>query len=564
LNEARMQFARGNESQIADSDGPQIRIGSMRTGITFGRRDVFPGRLREQRWQWIDNITLVRGAHEIKMGAELDRVTDRNASLTAASGSYQFNNLRDFVNGRYMSYTQGFGVPEDTTVSPYYAAFIQDNLKWGSTFSINAGVRYEFNKLQPTSTVNPQFARTGQVHQDKNNFAPRLAVAWQPRTGFVLRTSYGIYYGLLSVQANSTAKTQNGVVQTVREFRSNTPGAPVYPQVFTGSATLQSPTPGARITVFSPDFASPYIQQLNLEIEKGFSDDLSVTTGWFYTKGTKLRSNEDINLFPPGIRTVQINDTRRNIAGLITLPYFGGPASRPFSFFDQISEFRSDNNSVYHATFVQLNKRYSRGLQLLFNYTLSKLIDRGQAPGNQTTCCTSDNPFQVGSERGLGRRDQRQRMNLAAVLDLPSPAAGPFPRFLIRDWRLNTIVKVGSGRPFTATVTGDSGGDLNGDAVRGGDRAPFFGSNTFIGPGYATVDLGLHKIFSAEGKVLDVGFEAFNLLNRANYLRPATEYYQLTNVAGGISRLDGPLPSFGKPQDATRSREMQAVIKFSF
>jgi hypothetical protein len=113
-------------------------------------------------------------------------------------------------------------------------------------------------------------------------------------------------------------------------------------------------------------------------------------------------------------------------------------------------------------------------------------------------------------------------------------------------------------------VTGDSGGDLNGDAVRGGDRAPLFGKDAFIGPGYATVDLGLHKVFAAEGRSFDIGFEVFNLFNRANYLRPAPEYYQLTNVPGGISRLDGPLPSFGRPLDATRSREIQAVVKFAF
>src|SRR5438093_3788489 len=58
--------------------------------------------------------------------------------------------------------------------------------------------------------------------------------------------------------------------------------------------------------------------------------------------------------------------------------------------------------------------------------------------------------------------------------------------------------------------------------------------------------------------------EGFNVFNRANYLRPPTDYYTLTNVPGGISRLDGPLASFGKPNDATRSRELQAVIRFSF
>src|SRR5262249_34267815 len=51
INEARMQFAPGTERQIPNAEGPQVRIGSERSGITFGRRDVFPSTLDEKRWQ---------------------------------------------------------------------------------------------------------------------------------------------------------------------------------------------------------------------------------------------------------------------------------------------------------------------------------------------------------------------------------------------------------------------------------------------------------------------------------------------------------------------------------
>ena len=101
-------------------------------------------------------------------------------------------------------------------------------------------------------------------------------------------------------------------------------------------------------------------------------------------------------------------------------------------------------------------------------------------------------------------------------------------------------------------------------SARGGDRAPFFGENSIIGPRYASVDVAVHKVFSKEGKSIDFGIEGFNVFNHSNYLRPPTDYYTLTNVQGGITRLDGPLPSFGKPDDATRSREVQAVVRFLF
>jgi hypothetical protein len=549
LNEARFQFSPGTEDQIPNGEGPQVRIGSGRTGVAFGRRDVLPATLKETRWQWQDNLTFIRGRHEWKAGVDIQRITDKSIGLTAGDGSYQFQSLRDFANGRFNAYTQGFGVPEDTTTVPYYSFFVQDNFRIRSNLSINLGVRYEFQDLDQPSVSNPNFAQTARIPQDKNNWAPRIALAWQPIQKLVARASYGIHYGPLPLQVNSIAKTQNGVVQNLREFRGQSAQGIVYPFVFPRDPNPQTPTPGARIIVFDEDFVAPYVQQINLEIEREVLTDLSVSTGWLFTKATRLRSNEDINLFPPGQRVFEIRDTARNIFGFFSLPSFGGPSSRPVPFFDQIAEFKSDNNSVYHAFFLQANKRYSRGLQLLANYTWSKLIDRGAAPGNQINCCTSENPFNPGDERGLGRRDQEHRANLATVWEV------------IRGWRAEAIVKLGSGRPFTPTVTGDAGGDFNGNAVRGGDRAPFFGNSVFIGPGYATVDAAVHKVFSWEGGSVDVGIEAYNLFNRSNYLRPAPEYYTFTNAT---SRLEGPLPSFGGPIDATRSRTMQIVTRFSF
>jgi hypothetical protein len=361
------------------------------------------------------------------------------------------------------------------------------------------------------------------------------------------------------------AKTQNGVFQNLRVFRGPTAaGAPQYPAVFPVDSNPQAPLPGASITVFSPEFKSAYVQQVNMELEREVTPDLSVSSGWLYTKGTRLRSNVDMNLFPPVTRNVQVRDTERNVSGVYTLPFFQGATTRPNSFFQQISEFKSDNNSVYHAWYVQLRERGSHGLQFLLNYTLSKLIDRDPAPGNQITCCSSDNPFSTAVDRGLGRRDQRHRLNFAAVWEVPNASSGgPWVKHVLRHWRANTIVKVGSGRPFVPTITGDQGGDLNGDGVRG-DSVPIFGRGTFTGPGYATLDLGLHRIFSWEGRRVEAGFEAFNLFNHANYLRPATDYFTMTAGSGGAVTLDGPLPTFGTPQDATSSRQMQAVIRVHF
>ena len=147
LNEVRVQTAPQTERQLPTGEGPQVRIGSMKSGVSFGQRDVLPSILNERRWEWLDNVTLIRGRHEIKTGVDIHYISDKNLLLTATGGSYQFNNLRDFANGRYTMYTQGFGIREDTIVSPFYSAFIQDNFRAGSNVTVNFGLRYEFQDL---------------------------------------------------------------------------------------------------------------------------------------------------------------------------------------------------------------------------------------------------------------------------------------------------------------------------------------------------------------------------------------------------------------------------------
>jgi hypothetical protein len=561
-NEARFQFAAGTERETANAAGPQIRIGSRNTGFSFGGGEVFPRNLDEDRWQWSDNLSLHRGRHVIKTGLDIQRIVDESLSLPFVNGAYQFNSLRDFASGRYQMYTQAAGIAEDRLVSPYYSAFVQDEIRLLPRLSLNLGVRYEFQGLDQPTVANPEFPQTGRIRQDRNNVAPRFGLTWSPWDRLTVRTGYGIYYAPLPLQVNSVAKTDNGVSRVVREFRRETPGAPMFPAVLPASSLEAAP--GGDIIVFSPDYANPYIQHGAFEIEGEITLDFTLTAGWIATKGTRLRRNENINLFPPAPAFIEIRDTARNLFGPFPIESFAG-APRPFPYFDRIVEFKFDSNSNYHGFFVEANRRYALGFQVLANYTFSKLIEYEQAPGNQINCCTSQNPFNHQDERGVARRDQRHRFNLMGTWDLPSARTQRgLLHGLTSDWQLNSVVRIGTGRPYTATVSGAAGGDVNGDGVSG-DRAPTFGRNTFTGPGYASVDGSLRRDFNL-GEALRLGFivEAFNLFNRANYLRPSFDYYNLVAVPGGPNRLEGPLPTFGLPFEATRSRQLQLAVRISF
>jgi hypothetical protein len=237
FNEARVQFALGRERETANTNDPQVRIGSSRTGFTFGRRQNFPTLLREKRWEWGDNVSIWRGQHEFKTGVDIDHVEDRSTSLSSRAGAYQFNNLRNFANGRYTSYVQAFGTADDTVVSSYYGVFLQDNIKIRSDLDVNIGVRYEFQDLMSPSVTNPQFPQTGEIRNDRNNVAPRFGFSWRAGSSQrqVVRASYGIHHAPLPLLVNSFARMQNGISQYVQTYRGPadnrgaSPGAPEYP-----------------------------------------------------------------------------------------------------------------------------------------------------------------------------------------------------------------------------------------------------------------------------------------------------------------------------------------------
>jgi hypothetical protein len=81
------------------------------------------------------------------------------------------------------------------------------------------------------------------------------------------------------------------------------------------------------------------------------------------------------------------------------------------------------------------------------------------------------------------------------------------------NWKASGVVTVGSGRPVSATVTGDAnqGGNNSNDCLPGVSR------DLLLGPDYATTDLRLtRRLFAGDRMKVELMAESFNLLNRDN------------------------------------------------
>jgi len=596
VNEARFQFGRDFEFQRPNSAGPGTSVSG---GINFGMpnflpRPAFPD---EKRFQWVDNLSIVRGSHSFKVGVDINYVRDLQINLFNGGGVYSYASLNAIASDcppgaagcvplagarrRYSSYTQAFdlrGFTGDKAGRVFFTTtdynfFAQDTYKVHPHLTLNYGVRYEYQDLPQPEAGNPAFPQTTRFNQDKNNFGPRIGLAWDIGGGHktVVRSGYGIYFGRTSNSAVSSALTNNGRVIASFFFTPTTAGAPEYPNVLT--APPSGPGSAPDIQFFSEDYVRPIVHMAELVIEREVVNNLSVSASYIFSRAQRLPSFRDTNLNQPTQTVVYILPD-----GSVSpaFPFFTGP--RPISGVGRIIISESVVNSNYHGFVLQVKRRMRGGLQFNANYTVAKALDDGQTSqtffgGNQLF-----NTFDRRSEYGPSNFDIRQRFVTSFIWE---PRLGGLDnrvaRGLLNGWRFSGIVTTSTGIPRTGSISG-SVSSATGATVTattngsGGDnRTPFFQRNSFRGTGLATVDFRLGRdIRIAEGKRIEVIWEGFNIFNRTNFSTFSTTQFRVASSqvgADGVRRVTLTQDTgFLRPTAASTTlfgpREFQLAIKF--
>jgi hypothetical protein len=548
-------------------------------------------------FQLLDTATYARGRHLLKFGADL-RAVQQNAFRDVQSrGFLQFSPFAQLTGNALADLLLGFPLVTGAARvdnaqhlrTESYNFFFNDSIRLTPRLTLSAGLRYEYNSpavdaddraniYDPsTQTLLPVGAgsvpRSG-YEPDRNNFAPRVGLAWTlgEEGETVLRAGYGIYFDQSPLAPGEALYFNAPYFDFNLFFPLRQFGLPL---------TLDDPFPAFfpfrlpdSALAIQRDLRTPYMQHWNLSVQHQLGRSSVLEAAYVGSKGTKLLSARDINqpqpsALPPG------------------LPF----VPRPVAAFDDINMLESRASSSYHSLQARFQQRLSKGLSALASYTWSKSID--DASGFFTSAGDANfpqNSYDLRAERARSNFDVRHRLSVSYAYDLPFGKGGAFFNdgdgwlsTLLSGWQTFGIVTLQTGRPFTVALlpeidisgTGRSslgfGANDRPNLVRDprlSRRAPeqWFdpsafafpapgtfgnaGRNILEGPGYRNVNASLVKNTSLNERLrLQLRAEFFNLFNHPNFNLP-------DNFLGS--------PTFGRITSARDPRHVQFGAKLVF
>ncbi|MFN7962214.1 MAG: TonB-dependent receptor [Thermoanaerobaculia bacterium] len=568
FNEARGQYARDKEPGKANSDAPEATIREQgRTVLVIGRNFFSPRETTIKRTQLADTVTWLKGNHTVKGGFDYVKDKIKNFFPGNFSGSYTFNSIASYNRGipngsgeRYVQAFAGAGTTGPTTNPDIqeYALFVQDEWKLQDKLSLMLGLRYDLQKFAQPEVRNPdpQLAAAGIdtsfLHEDKNNIAPRLGLAWNPNEKLVLRFGYGLFYGRTPSIMVGTAHSNNGInVQTVT-FTGNQ--APRYPDVLP-SVPAGTAVPKPTIFFFDRDFENPEVHQASLGADYALTPDIALGVSYLYVKADKLQRSRDFN-----VGTAVPTDIPIQGGGSLRVNQY--PTARPFTNFDRLIRFESTAKSKYNGLTLELRRRYNGRYQTSLSYTYGKVTDTAPdatavVPNSGDDAKFPPDPVDFGLADGPGLNDQRHRIVSSGLwnLDYWSHSSGAL-KYLVDGWSMSWIAIYQSGQPYSKTVTND----LNRDGNTRNDIVPGSRDRTTL-PASFTVDLRLSKRFPLFADAqLEIIAEAFNLFDRDNINSQRTTVYNYDSRNNVLIPVSG----FGSDVAASDNRIVQLAAKVTF
>jgi hypothetical protein len=422
--------------------------------------------------------------------------------------------------------------------------------------------------MPPPQLANPLLPASAAFPDDKNNFGPRIGVAYDVsgRGNTVIRGGYGIFYGRIINSTISNAITNTGMAtgQLQLSIAPTLAGAPAYPNILTNASASPS---RPDIVFFEPGAQNPLIHQFDLIFDQRIATNTVFSVSYVGSKGRNLPLFIDLNLNPSTATNTYAVSGGPLDGQRLTLPVFTLP--RPNVNFGRTTQITSGVDTNYNALVLALNRRFTNGLQVQTSYTFSKSTDNGQSSQTFTSGNNVLNPFELALEEARSNFDVPHRFSFNTVWQPKSSSP------VLNNFTFAPVISLSSGAPVTPLASGNA---PQAATVRvqtgvlgagGTNRLPQTERNSYRLPYTANMDLRVSRAFPIGKNRFEVSFEAFNVFNRINYTSANTTLYNIggTVAAPTLVYNAATFNSFLNANNGTfspRPREIQLGLRYTF
>ncbi len=438
INETKFGVNRANYHNWSYGIAPvAVSVSSASfSGLTSNSLDTEVG----TTFSYIDNLTVVRGRHTLKFGANVMRVRLNNSGNTITTQSLSYASTDDFINNKASSasYLQGEGVVGNRRT--FYQGYAQDEFKVTPNLTLNLGLRYEFYStaheiLNRSAVVDIQacggFCPKGTPYYDPNtkDFGPRIGLAWAPaflHGKTTIRSGFGIYYG-----GNQNDDFSDPAESAVPRYSLSSTDFPALAYPLTAFLDPKN-------QLYSPKAIDRHRKDLSYNnwdfvVQQELGRDFVGQVSYIGGEGHHLFGKYTVNLINPATGT------------------------RPLAGFGSFGFKTNDGNNNFNTLQASLQRRFIRGLLFQTNYMWSHgigdaSIGSGESVAFQNMGCRA-------CDRSSTSIDVRHVMTTNAVYQLPFGKGKQFLNgggalsHFVGGWELAGIGSARTGLPVNITVS---------------------------------------------------------------------------------------------------------------
>ena len=516
FNRFTQVFTAGNFSFPGLDVFPNLQFNDLNS-LQVGPDPNAPQSAVQNTYQLAEALTWTKGNHTLKVGVEGRKLIAPQSFTQRSRGDYEYNSTLSYLQDQVPDYlaqrSNGNSIYYGDQSAVYWYA--NDNWRIRPNITLNLGLRYEYTttpfseRLQALNSAAsvPGLINFNAPEWSKNNFAPRIGVAWSPGTSgrTSIRAGFSEAFdtlfdnlGLLTIppQLGSTNDCAGG-------FTCNAPflangGIPPGPGGII-DYTLSNPICQGNVPPFTSDIQCqrantaaflPDHQKLpkslnwELGIQHTFWNDYTVEVRYVGTRGIHLPAQIQLNkqsqvtptnslpTFFTAPDQATLDALPLDLAGLEANVPRTVPAFADAGFGTTITSYQPWASSTYHGLATQLTRRFSKGLQGVLSYTYSHNIDDATAEVFSTVLAPrrAQDSQDISADRANSILDHRHRLTLTVIYDEPFfKNSNFFLKNTLGNWEIAPIYTYQSGQWVTAQSGVDA--NLNGDSAP--DRTVF-------------------------------------------------------------------------------------------